>query len=101
MAGSVEELEIDVETGLPKLPNGFFFHFRKDRDGDVRCEIRRGFHIWFSKVIEWDYASAERFDEARMRIMSREVAQKMFTKLNNTNELNRLLGSYPPKTLRK
>lgn len=89
-------MELDEKTGLPKLPKWHYFHFKKDFDGDVRCELRKGLPYPFSSVVHSTYCYPSEFNKEKMSSM----ATTLYERFDKDRLCSALLGSYPPKSIK-
>ncbi len=94
-------MTIDENTGLPSLPEGYFWHVRKDLEGDYHVTIRRGWHYLLSYKVEGLWIVREPLTRNNVSYKAQRVYDKWQTRVANKSVDKELTGSYPPKTLNK
>ena len=86
-------LLIDDSTGLPKLPDGYFWRVCSPSIPEI--QIRK--KTWFgrSSLVSWDYLPGRVFNDKDVRNAAVSLFQWTWTTKNN------LFGDYPPNKIRK
>ncbi|UDL16613.1 hypothetical protein SEA_ATUIN_219 [Arthrobacter phage Atuin] len=89
-------IEIDHTTGLPKLPEGYFWRVKMSYNYPHVC-IRRNVTLLGMKL--WSYEVKESLILSLTESDIRREANKLYTKTFGTDVDRTLLGDYPPKKL--
>lgn len=93
---------IDPATGLPQLPEGYFWRVRKDtffRQYSY-IEIRKPGRLFGSKIVVQATRHTEDIDEQEIRTFADMLSEELEEKLNPKPRTEKnLFGDYPPKKL--
>lgn len=95
-----DPVEYDEATGLPKLPEGYFWKVSKaSLDGYHNVAIRK---VWlcypFSTRVE--YTLTSNLTKKSLKTEAEYVFRNFEKKLRNAKTAKSLYGSYPPKKLK-
>lgn len=91
--------EIDPNTGLPEVPEGFFFRVAKTGFGYWQVQLRRRRRGWFSKNEESATHVNERPINRRWILDGAAYVITKYRERDPRKSDATLLGDYPPKKL--
>jgi len=90
------EFEMDEATGLPVLPEGYFWRVTWPRDGFWQVQLRK--RTWYgSRCVAWTCGRYE-MTAGKVKELAGYVLKYKFEK-EPVHEMH-LVGDYPPKTLK-
>lgn len=96
-------VEIDAETGMPVLPEGYFWRVRADRDssGYIDVQIRRKFWI-FSRAVVSTCSSKKNVKSGETILADAAyLVRNKFKTPTEPKPWEHFLGDYPPKKLKR
>jgi hypothetical protein len=94
-------MTIDENTGLPALPEGYFWNVRKDLEGDYHVTIRRGWHYLLSYKVQGSFIIRRPLTKESLSEKAKYVYGKWQDRVRVRESDDSLTGSYPPKSLNK
>lgn len=92
--------KIDPATGLPELPEGYFWRIKKDSAG-TRTHLMKKRAFGISTSVHSRYIFPRYYPTAReaMRGTAQKVLDESWEKVREQVILSKLVGGYPPKRL--
>lgn len=100
----MSKVEIDPNTGLPKLPPKFFWRVKRvggaAYSNRVYVVIRRKL-LFFSFEVHSVMAGGNIYDKMETAVRNRAIDayEEFFKTTEREQEIQKLLGNYPPKKL--
>lgn len=85
---------IDLSTGLPELPEGYFWRVKESFGQFVKFQIRKKLLLGSSLIVESVTESWE-LNDGHFRFM----AQHTYGKFDGRTGARKYIGDYPPKKL--
>lgn len=89
---------IDDKTGLPELPEGYFWRVKESVSIFVDVEIRKKWWVG-SRQVAWTSMYRSQLSKQKILECARYVLSKWRRDVTETNDSRALLGDYPPKSL--
>lgn len=90
-------MAIDESTGLPELPEGYFWRVKESVGDYLRIQMRRRVFFW-SEVVEWSGVNKNIASKFEIQMAAKHVLLLVQEKKVDP-KWRKYLGDYPPKKL--
>lgn len=93
------DIEVDPSTGLPLLPEGYFFRVAKYRFGESNLEVHLRKKTRFGSTMLYSRDTVGLTPELTLKQTITQLAERIYRLYREDLEIEALIGDYPPKRL--